>query len=127
MSTTFNIGSQQAGAIYQAGGDQTIHRGGGTLSIEALDAAADLRTALAGTDLPAPARQEAEQALETVETELHAPVPDKSAVAGGVERITRALGQAGALASAGEALASPLRSIASFAGVAGAAALRLLL
>jgi hypothetical protein len=77
--------------------------------------------------LPASSRQEAEQALETVETELHAPVPDKSAVAGGAERITRALDQAGALASAGEALAGPLRSIASFAGVAGAAALRLLL
>jgi len=36
------------------------------------------------------------------------------------------LGQAGALPSAGESLVSPLRSIASFAGVAGAAALRLL-
>ncbi len=126
MSATFNIGSQQAGAIYQAGGDQTIHHGDGTLSVEALDAAAELQTALAATPMPESSRQEAQQVLEAVETELKAPAPDEGAVASGVERIIDVLGQAGALASAGEALAAPLRSIASFAGAAGAAALRLL-
>ena len=126
MSTTFNIGSQQAGAIYQAGGNQTIHHGGGTLHVEARDAAAELQTALATTPIPETSRQEAQQVLEAVETELQAPAPDKGAVAAGVERIIDVLGQAGALASAGESLAAPLRSIASFAGAAGAAALRLL-
>ena len=126
MSAAFNIGSQQAGAIYQAAGDQTIHDGGGTLSVDALDAAADLRTALAATSMRESSRQQAEEALAAVESELQGPAPDKRAVADGVERVVEALDRAGALARAGEALAAPLRSIASFAGVAGAAALRLL-
>jgi hypothetical protein len=126
VSAAFNIGSQQAGAIYQAAGNQTIHHGGGTLSVDALDAAADLRTALEATELPASLRHEADHALEALETELQAPEPDKGAIGAGVERVVGILGQAGALASAGEGLVGPLRAIASFAGVAGAAALRLL-
>ena len=129
MSTqgvAFNIASQQAGAIYQAAGDQTIAHGGGTLAVGALGAVSDLRAALESTPMPPAARREVERALEGVQAELASPAPDEAAVGGRVERIVGILGKAGALASAGESLAGPLRSIASFAGVAGAAALRLL-
>ena len=126
MSAAFNIGSQQAGAIYQAAGDQTIEHGGGTLALGALRAVGDLRTALESTQMPDAAKQEATHALQDVEAQLGAPAPDEGEIADGLERIIGTLGQAGALASAGEALVSPLRTIASFAGAAGAAALRLL-
>jgi hypothetical protein len=122
----FNIGSQQAGAIYQAAGDQTIQQAGGTLTVGALRAAGDLRTALESTAMPDAVKREVEQDLEAVEAELGASPPDKDRIGGRVERMIGVLSQAGALAGAGESLVSPLRSIASFAGAAGVAALRLL-
>lgn len=129
MSTggvAFHIGSQQAGAIYQAAGDQTIGHAGGTLALGALRAVDDLRTALESAPVPAAAKHEVEHALEAVESELGAPEPDRGRIARRLERIIGILGKAGALASTGESLLSPLRSIASFAGAAGATALRLL-
>lgn len=122
----FNIGSQQAGAIYQAAGNQTIEHGDGTLTVAALGAVSDVRGALDSAGVSGPARREAEEALETVETELEGGAPDKGRIAAGVERAVGILDRAGVLAQAGESLASPLRSLASFAGVAGVAALRLL-
>ena len=126
MSVAFNIGSQQAGAIYQAAGDQTIEHGGGTLAIGALRAVQELRTALESAAVPPAEKHEVEHALEGVESELETSEPDRSKIAGALERIIGVLGQAGALASAGESLVSPLRSLASFAGAAGATALGLL-
>lgn len=122
----FNIGSQQAGAIYQAAGDQTIQRAGGTLTVGAFHAVGDLRTALEATAMPDAVKRDVGQDLEAVEAELVASPPDKDRIAGRVERMIGVLDRAGVLASAGESLVSPLRSIASFAGAAGVAALRLL-
>lgn len=122
---TFNIGSQQAGAIYQAGGDQNIWHAGGTLTMGPLAAVADLRSALDTTSLPQPVQRDAERALSAVETELRGATPDKRRIASYLERLTGNLHQAGALVTAGESLLAPLRTLASWLGPAGLAALRL--
>ena len=122
----FNIGSQQAGAIYQAAGDQTIQQAGGTLTVGALGAVGDLRAALESTAMPDADRRDVERDLGAVEAELGASSPDKDQIGGRLERMIGVLDRAGALAGAAESLAGPLRSLASFAGAAGVAALRLL-
>jgi hypothetical protein len=122
----FTIGSQQAVTINQAARDQTINNPGGTLTIAPQGAVADLRGALQATALPDPARREAERALDAVETELERPAPHKERVGTFVEGLTDTLKEAGALATAGESLLSPLKTLASWLGPAGLAAIRLL-
>jgi hypothetical protein len=122
----FTIGSQQAVTINQAARDQTINNPGGTLTIAPQGAVADLRGALHAAALPDPARREAEHALDAVEAELECPGPDKSRIATLVEKLTYTLKEAGALATAGESLLSPLKTLTSWLGPAGLAALRLL-
>ncbi len=123
---TFNIGSQQAGAIYQAAGDQNIWHAGGTLTMGPLGAVADLRSALEKASLPAPVQRGAERAISAVETELQDAAPDKRRIGSYVERLIGDLHQAGALVTAGESLLAPLRTLTSWLGPAGLAALRLI-
>jgi hypothetical protein len=122
----FSIGSQQAGAIYQAAGHQTIRHAGGTLTMGPLGAAEELRAGLRTATLPEPTRREAERALDAVEAELERPAPDQERVGAHLDRLVAGLGKAGALATAGESLLRPLRSLACWLGPAGLAALRLL-
>lgn len=122
----FNIGSQQAGAIYQATGDQTIRHAGGTLTTGPLSAVADLRSALREALPSQLASREAEQALDEIEGELERDQPDKGRIGSHVERLIGVLSQAGALVSAGESLLPPLRTLAVWLGAAGLGALRLL-
>jgi hypothetical protein len=122
----FTIGSQQAVTINQAARDQTINNPGGTLTIAPQGAVADLRGALQAAALPETPRREAEQALDAVEGELECPAPDKARIGTFVEGLTDTLKEAGALATAGESLLSPLRTLMSWLGPAGLAALRLL-
>jgi hypothetical protein len=122
----FNIGSQQAGAIYQAAGDQTIGHAGGTLAMGPWGAVADLRSALETATLSGPAQSDAERTLKDVEAELQRDTPDKRRIGSHVERLVAVLGQAGALMTAGESLLAPLRTLAAWLGPAGLAALRLL-
>jgi hypothetical protein len=119
------IGSQQANTINNAARDQTINSAGGTLTIEQ-GAVADLRGALQTAALPDPTRREAEQALHAVEAELDCPSPDKGRIGNLVEGLTDTLKEAGALATAGESLLSPLKTLTSWLGPAGVAAVRLL-
>jgi hypothetical protein len=74
-ASAFTIGSQQAGAIYQAGGDQIIQHGEGTLSAGVLEAVSEVRSALvAASSALCPAdRQRADDSLEAVEVELREP------------------------------------------------------
>ena len=122
----FTIGSQQAVTINQAAGDQTINNPGGTLTLAPQGAVADLRGALQAAAVPDPARREAEWALDGVEAELESPDPDKARLGTLVEGLTGTLKEAGALATAGESLLSPLKTLASWAGPTGLAAVRLL-
>ena len=121
---TFNIGSQQAGAIYQSGGDQIIQHGEGTLSAGVLGAVSEVRSALASA---APAlsltdRERAGESLDAVEAELREPEPNKARVATGLAHVAKALKQAGGLATSAEAL----HQLAAWLGPAGLAVLQVL-
>jgi hypothetical protein len=125
----FNIGSQTGGVVSNVGRDQHVTGGqhGTAVSVaDAQSAAQALRVALERLDLPqdvsATARQEAEQ----VERELAQPEPDRERVAGRLERLTRVLAGAGALAGAGTGLIGPLTTLAQWLGSVGAPLLRLL-
>ena len=119
---TFNIGSQQAGAIYQAAGDQVVHHGEGTLTAGVLNAVSDLRNAVAAADLPPAEREVADKSLDVVDEELQRPEPDKIRVAGALERMAGGLLRAGRLARATESL----RAVAGWLGPAGLGLLKLL-
>lgn len=103
--STFNIGSQQAGAIYQSAGDQAIYRGGGQLATNVLDALSDIRIALesATPALSADQRHEADHLMSSVEAEARRPEPDKHRIADALSRIAALLKGAGALAGSAEA------------------------
>ncbi len=101
---TFNIASQQAGAIFQAAGDQTIHHGEGTMTVDVLGAVSDLRGAVEASDLRRGDRRDALRALDEVEAELRRPSPEKERVAGKLHRTAALLKEAGGLAGAANAL-----------------------
>lgn len=122
----FNIGSQQAGAIYNAGRDQTIHGGGGTLATEAVNAIADLRAALESLPLTVADRREADEALSDASAEAVSAEPNKGKVAARVERALDIVERAGDLAGAGAKLAAPVATLAGWLGPAGAALLKLI-
>lgn len=119
---TFNIGSQQAGAIYQSAGDQVVHHGGGTLNAEVINAVADLRSAVAAADLSPEDRAGAERSLAVVDDELKKEEPDKGRIASALEWVAEKLKGAGALAAATVAL----RTVGAWLGPAGAALVAML-
>jgi hypothetical protein len=119
---TFNIGNQQAGAIFQAAGDQTIHHGEGAMSVEALNAVSELRTLVEAGALRSGDKRDALKALDRVETELRDDAPEKSRVADNLQRLARLLDGAGALAGATNAL----RGLATWLGPLGVGLLRML-
>ena len=103
-------------------GDQTVHGGQhGTVvsTADALRAVSDLRAALDAAALDGPAAAEARAAVDEVERELAAPEPDRGRVAGQLERLTRTVSAAGALAAAGSALVAPLHALAVWLGPLG--------
>jgi hypothetical protein len=112
---TFNIGSQQAGAIFQSAGDQVVHHGHGTLHAGVINAVADLRSAVHAANLPAADRERAAASLDAVEEELKREEPDKGRIAAALEWVTGALTTAGALATA----IQPLTGLAGWLGAAG--------
>lgn len=116
--STFNIGSQQAGAIYQSAGDQVIYHGGGRLATNVLDALSDIRIALesAAPALPADQRHEADHLMSSVEAEARQPEPDKHRIAGALRRIAAFLNGAGALAGSVDAF----HQLAAWLGTVGA-------
>jgi hypothetical protein len=119
---TFNIGSQQAGAIYQSAGDQVIHHGEGTLHVGVLNAVADLRSAVEAANLAPADRETAARSLDAVEEELKKEEPDKGRIAGALEWVTGALTTAGALATA----IQPLTGLAGWLGAAGVGLVKML-
>ncbi len=121
----FNIGSQQAGAIYQSGRDQIVQHGEGTLSACVLGAVSEVRSALAAAApvLCADDRERANGSIDAVEAELRGPEPDKARIASGLAQVARTLKRAGTLASSAEAL----HQLAAWLGPAGLAVLQALL
>ena len=123
MTTVTNsIGGNAYGPVVMAGRD--AHVGGG--AAEALDAVRRLLHVLDVVDLPPAAQDAARRDVAEMEAELRRPDPDSGRVAGHLERLTALLKEAGALAAAGAALATPLGAIAGWLGPLGGAALALL-
>lgn len=125
----FNIGSQSGGVVSNVGRDQHVTGGqhGTSVSVaDAQSAAQALKAVLTSLDLPPDVKAVAQQEAEQVERELGQSEPDREHVAGRLERLTRVLAGAGALASAGTALIGPLTTLAHWLGGIGAPLLRLL-
>lgn len=125
----FNIGNQTGGVISNVARDQHVTGGqhGTAISIaDAKSAARALTAALERIDLPADVGSAVREQASEVQRELDRPEPDRERVAGRLERLTRALAGAGALATAGAGLIGPLTTLAHWLGSVGAPLLRLL-
>jgi hypothetical protein len=122
----FNIGSQKGGTINQAGRDQFIGESHGSFVAGALDAVSELSDALAATGLKREERQQSETMLREVDAELRSGHPDKSRIAGNLQRLSDALASAGVLATSADRLLGPLKRLAGLLGDAGGALLRTL-
>jgi hypothetical protein len=126
---TFNIDNQNANQINNVEGDQYLYGGQHGAIVTTHDArrlAADLRRALPSSALGRRDAGAARVAIDEVEAGLADPKPDRSRVAGGLERLTRLLSATGALVGAGAALVEPLRGLAGWLGALGAPVLALL-
>lgn len=115
--TTFNIGSQNAGAIQNVGGDLVVQDGiHGTANvhvIELRDRLAQLREEIDGLALPADSRAAASEALAEAEAEAAAPAPRSKRIAASLRRVTETLNDAGALTSAAATVARALAGAVS--------------
>jgi hypothetical protein len=116
----FNIGSQQGGVVNNIGGDYHAGHVEGTLQAGVL-LVGQLREALDQTPMRPEVRDQAGRIVEDLERELQRPQPDKPGIADRLERLTKLLGRAGALASAGSHLLPVLHQLAAWLGPAGVA------
>lgn len=127
---TFNIGNQNAGVVNNVAGNQRIEgaqQGILVSSDDALRTVNDLRAALARVTLDPKTAAVAKEHVDEIESELRArPEPDRARVAQTLERLTRVLTAAGAVATAGATLAGPLQALAGWLGDLGAPVLALL-
>jgi hypothetical protein len=118
----FNIGNQQANQINNVEGNQYLHGGQHAVVVTTDDArrlATELRRALPDAVLSRTDAHAARAAIDEIDAGLAGTQPDRGRVAGGVDRLTRLLSAAGALAGAGAALAAPLSGLAGWIGGLG--------
>jgi hypothetical protein len=115
--TTFNVGSQNAGAIQNVGGDMVVQDGiHATASVHVIqlrDRLAQLRQEIDGLGLPADSHAAASEALAEAEAETAVPVPRSKPIADSLRRVTDTLNDAGALTSAAVNVARVLASAVS--------------
>lgn len=126
---TFNIHDQSAGVINNVAGDQHIAGGqSGTVvtAAQAGEALQALGSGLAGVPLDDATAVEARAELDEIDAQMHVEQPDARSIAGHLDRLTRLLAGAGALATAGAALVTPLETLATWLGAAGQPVLALL-
>ncbi|HEV3497235.1 MAG TPA: hypothetical protein VHA34_12885 [Actinomycetes bacterium] len=108
---------------YVAGRDQVVAHG---QAGQVLTELASLREALAGLRLTEAERSSAEQDLQALEEAVARPEPDTTTASRHLQSFTANLKEAGALATAGVALAESIAKIAHWLGPLGAGALALL-
>jgi hypothetical protein len=126
---TFNIGNQSGGVINNIAGDQHITGGqqGVVVAPEAArQAVRDLIAAMDASSLNDATARKARSYVDEIDAELATADPDRPEVASRLERLTRLLMSAGALATAGSALVAPLQTLAGWLGTLGEPVLRLL-
>jgi hypothetical protein len=108
---------------YVAGRDQVVAHG---QTREVLAELASLREALSGLRLTEAERSSAERDLAALEEAVDRPDPDPAAAGRHLQSFTANLKEAGALATAGVALAESIAKIAHWLGPLGAGVLGLL-
>jgi hypothetical protein len=103
--TTFNIGSQNAGSIQNVGGDMVVHHGiHGSANVHVIEVRrclAELKAEVERLVLPTETRAAASEALAEAEAEAAAPEPRSKRIGDSLRRVSKALGEAGALTNAG--------------------------
>jgi hypothetical protein len=117
---TFNVHNPRAETINMVAGDQTFISGPGAQVVLIEDARRELdhvRQQLYQLDLHPRMLAAAEQEIDSMGEELASSQPNKSALAGRLRRLTTLLQGAGALAAAGQALITPLESLAHWLGM----------
>lgn len=126
---SFNIGNQTGGVINNVSGSQRISGGqhGQAASTDtACHALRELRAVVLQAGLDDGKAAAAAAFLDDIDAGLTEPEPDRSRVGRALDELTGLLLSAGALASAGQALAGPLRAIASWVGSWGPAVAQLM-
>ena len=102
--TTFNIGSQNAGSIQNVGRDMVVDRGiHGSANMhvsELRGCLAELKAEVDRLGLPTETRAAAYAAIAEAEAEAAAPEPRSKRIGDSLRRVTKALGEAGALTNA---------------------------
>jgi hypothetical protein len=127
-NAVFNIGNQH-GNVTNVGGDMTVHEQryaavpADTIGPEV----AKLRRVLSTLDLDPDVEASAREFFTTADHQLGQRRPDPGKIAGPLERMTRLLKNAGALAVAGAELIPPIQHIAALLGPAGLAIMQLIL
>ena len=120
MSTAFNIGTQRAGTINNVAGDMIVTAGTGRLDLRSeLD-----RLEAEVAHLRLPPRQAA--AMRVAIADAASSSSDPGAVARRLDRLTRTLGEVGALSSTTVGVVESLRRVATALGPAGKSVLALL-
>jgi hypothetical protein len=125
--STFNIGTQNAAAINNVGGDMTVQGGihaAAEWSSQVRNEIERAREALAAVPLPPDVRASADEALK--DASAAAQGGDKGRVATLLAKATGTLKDAGAFASAGTGLLEALQRAAKILGPIGATVLALL-
>ncbi|MFG2725535.1 hypothetical protein [Streptomyces canus] len=118
---SFNIGSQQ-GNINNVAGDQTIHGGQHGQFAMTTDPRAMLdllRSELDRLALPPDVASQVNAEVESLDSELASPSPDRTTMAQRLVQITRLVTAAGAAVTAGGTLAGALSSFAAWLGPVG--------
>jgi hypothetical protein len=113
---TFNIGSQSGGVFNNVGGNQNVY-GGQQAYAPAEQDLRELRAALVRHGLRPEQDAVARAEIDEIERAVRAgSEPDRGRAAQALERLTRLLSGAGALAAAGTSLIAPLRGLATWLG-----------
>ncbi|MFI9759721.1 hypothetical protein ACIHFB_17455 [Streptomyces sp. NPDC051963] len=123
---TFNIGSQQ-GNINNVAGNQTIHggqHGDFTAVTDPQALLGPLRAELDRLGLPLHVASQVNGEVASLGAELGSPSPDRPTVAQRLVQIVRLVTTAGAVVTAGGALAGVLSSFAAWLGPIGEPVLR---
>ena len=129
MTSTFNIGTQNAGVVQNVGGDLVVHgdvTGSATWQVELREALDRLRTEADALRLPPAHRAAVDAALGAAASEAARPQPGRDRIGRLLAAATHTLTDAGALVGAGTGFLQALRAAATLLGPAAAAAIALL-
>jgi hypothetical protein len=125
----FDIGNQTAGVVNNVDGDMYV-TGGVHAVVATADTARrmldDLREAVVAAPLDAGRAGLARSEIAEMDAALKSEQPDRSRVAGALNRLTKLRSAGGALVQAGAALVPPLRGLAGWLGALGAPVMSML-